>query len=93
MLLPLYFLLFVWFRWFWDLTCDFWAENAKNTWWSRQLQETKSDFSAALRNDKQRDKDTEEQEQTSTMEDEIVPRPPAFKAANRRLLARLKPCP
>jgi hypothetical protein len=23
-------LLFVWFRWVWDLTCDFWAENAKN---------------------------------------------------------------
>jgi hypothetical protein len=20
---------FVWFRWFWDLTCDFWAENGK----------------------------------------------------------------
>jgi hypothetical protein len=20
----------VWFRWFWDLTCDFWAKNAKN---------------------------------------------------------------
>jgi hypothetical protein len=19
-----------WIRWFWDLTCDFWAKNAKN---------------------------------------------------------------
>jgi hypothetical protein len=26
----LYLYLFQWVRWFWDLTCDFWAENAKN---------------------------------------------------------------
>jgi hypothetical protein len=25
----LYFLLFEWFRWFWGLTCDFWAENGE----------------------------------------------------------------
>jgi hypothetical protein len=31
-------LLFVWFRWFWDLTCDFWAENAKNKYKTKQRQ-------------------------------------------------------